>query len=124
VENEPEGQTDDPGTSTELAGGPENQAVVVLPAGLLQTLEGEAEPPEELHAPEESETDGLSTELAVTPEDDIEPLAVLDHADDHAFEEVAAPEEAATEEAPEDGAAKLPGTEDAVWDGTTPLEPA
>ena len=124
MENEPEGRTDDPGTSTELAGGPENQAVVVLPAGLLQTVEGAAEPPGELHTPEDAATDDPPTELAVTPEDDTEPLAVLDRADDHAFEDVAAPEEAATEEAPEDGAAELPGTEDAVWDGTTPLEPA
>jgi hypothetical protein len=162
VENEPEGWADDLGTDTELSGGTEDPVAVVLPVGLLQTLEGEAEAPGELDTLEDKIADDPVTELAETAEDGTELLAALDQADDPASGEVAGVEEPEAElaggsaakvpedgaawvpedgltgvpegvgitipegggvEIPEDGVAEFAGPEDAVWDGTTTLEP-
>ncbi|CAN9109907.1 unnamed protein product [Alternaria alternata] len=95
-----------------LAGGTEDPVAVVLPVGLLQTLEGEAEAPGELDTLEDKIADDPVTELAETVEDGTELLAALDQADDPASGEVAGVEEPEAELAgggaakvPEDGAA-------------------
>ncbi|CAN9107180.1 unnamed protein product [Alternaria alternata] len=100
---------------TELAGGTEDPVAVVLPVGLLQTLEGEAEAPGELDTLEDKIADDPVTELAETVEDGTELLAALDQADDPASGEVAGVEEPEAELAgggaakvPEDGAAWVP----------------
>ncbi|CAN9128063.1 unnamed protein product [Alternaria alternata] len=99
----------------ELAGGTEDPVAVVLPVGLLQTLEGEAEAPGELDTLEDKIADDPVTELAETAEDGTELLAALDQADDPASGEVAGVEEPEAElagggaaKAPEDGAAWVP----------------
>ena len=95
------------GTDTELAGGTEDPVAVVLPVGLLQTLEGEAEAPGELDTLEDKIADDPVTELAETAEDGTELLAALDQADDPASGEVAGVEEPEAELAG-GGAAKVP----------------
>ncbi|RYN40309.1 hypothetical protein AA0112_g2939 [Alternaria arborescens] len=93
---------------------------VVLPVGLLQTLEGEAEAPGELDTLEDKITDDPVTELAETAEDGTELLAALDQADDPASGEVAGVEELEAELAG-GGAAKVP-EDGATWvpeDGLT-----
>ncbi|CAN9348980.1 unnamed protein product [Alternaria alternata] len=99
----------------ELAGGTEDPVAVVLPVGLLQPLEGEAEAPGELDTLEDKIADDPVTELAETAEDGTELLAALDQADDPASGEVAGVEEPEAELAgggaakvPEDGAALVP----------------
>lgn len=103
------------GTDTELAGGTEDPVAAVLPVGLLQTLEGEAEAPGELDTLEDKITDDPVTELAETAEDGTELLATLDQADDPASGEVAVVEEPEAELAgggaawvPEDGLTGVP----------------
>lgn len=108
------------GTDTELAGGTEDPVAVVLPVGLLQTLEGEAEAPGELDTLEDKIADDPVTELAETAEDGTELLAALDQADDPASGEVAGVEELEAELAG-GGAAKVP-EDGATWvpeDGLT-----
>lgn len=108
------------GTDTELAGGTEDPVAVVLPVGLLQTLEGEAEAPGELDTLEDKIADDPVTELAETAEDGTELLAALDQADDPASGEVAGVEEPEAELAG-GGAAKVP-EDGATWvpeDGLT-----
>ncbi|CAI9636060.1 unnamed protein product [Alternaria burnsii] len=101
-------------TDTELAGGTEDLvAVIILPVGLLQTLEGEAEAPGELDTLEDKIADDPVTELAKTAEDGTELLAALDQADDPASGEVAGVEEPEAEFA--GGSAAKVLEDDTAW---------